>query len=341
MRASPPDRPNAPSRETLLAIEEVSVELPSPRGILRAVDRVSLSLGPGRTLGLVGESGSGKSMLSRAIAQLLPRKARLSGRVLFAGEDLTRLGAEPLRRLRGKSIAFVFQDPMTSLNPVLTVGSQIAETLTEHLALDGRTARERAVELLAAVGISTPEQRLKDYPHQFSGGMRQRVAIAIALIHKPRLLIADEPTTALDVTTQAQILAEVQTLCGESGTALMWITHDLAVVAGLADRIAVMYAGRIVEEGPTDAVLARPLHPYTHGLIGSLPHGIGVPLTQVPGMPPSPAHLPVGCAFAPRCPRADTICNAQRPVMVEYGKGRGTRCWHPHLETETCSPSSA
>src|SRR6516164_3767933 len=170
MRASPADTSAAPSRETLLAIDDVSVELPTARGILRAVDRVSLSLGPGRTLGLVGESGSGKSMLSRAIAQLLPRRARLSGRVLFAGEDLARLGAEPLRRLRGKSIAFVFQDPMTSLNPVLTVGSQIAETLSEHLALDGRAARERAVELLAAVGISSPEQRLKDYPHQFSGG---------------------------------------------------------------------------------------------------------------------------------------------------------------------------
>ena len=160
-------------------------------------------------------------------------------------------------------------------------------------------------------------------------------------MHRPRLLIADEPTTALDVTTQAQILAEVQTLCGESGTALMWITHDLAVVASLADRIAVMYAGRIVEEGPADAVLARPLHPYTRGLIGSLPHGIGVPLTQIPGMPPSPANLPVGCAFAPRCPRADTICRAQPPAMMEYARARGARCWHPHLETETCSPSSA
>jgi len=234
----------------------------------------------------------------------------------------------------------IFQDPMMTLNPVLRTDTQMIEAITAHENVSTQAARARALAALETVGIAAAEERLTAYPHQLSGGMRQRVAIAIALLHKPRLLIADEPTTALDVTTQAQILAEVQTLCAESGTALMWITHDLAVVAGLADRIAVMYAGRIVEEGPAGAVLDRPLHPYTRGLIGSLPRGIGERLTQIPGMPPSPAQLPAGCAFAPRCPRADPVCRADAPAMVAYGEAHGTRCWHPHLGAETCFPSS-
>jgi peptide/nickel transport system ATP-binding protein len=234
----------------------------------------------------------------------------------------------------------IFQDPMMTLNPVLRIDTQMIEAITAHEKVSAQAARERALAALTAVGIAAAQERLTSYPHQLSGGMRQRVAIAIALMHRPSVLIADEPTTALDVTTQAQILAEVQTLCADSGTALMWITHDLAVVAGLADRIAVMYAGRIVEEGPADAVLDHPLHPYTRGLIGSLPRGGGSRLAQIPGMPPSPAHLPAGCAFAPRCARADALCTAQAPAMEKHGAARWTRCWHPHLEAETCLPSS-
>jgi len=221
-----------------------------------------------------------------------------------------------------------------TLNPVLRVDTQMVEAITAHEPVSKRAARARAAEALAAVGIADAAARLAAYPHQFSGGMRQRVAIAIALLHRPELVIADEPTTALDVTIQSQILALMQRLCAETGTALIWITHDLAVVAGLADRVAVMYAGRIVEEGPVDAVLASPLHPYTRGLIGSLPgrQPRGAPLVQIPGMPPSPVHLPPGCAFAPRCARADGACVAE-PAMTAHASGRAARCWHPHVET--------
>jgi peptide/nickel transport system ATP-binding protein len=326
----------------VLAIENLNTYFYTRNGVFKSVDGVDLRIHAGEVLGLVGESGSGKTVTGWSILGLVDLPGRIvAGSIRLNDTELIGTPEEQLRRLRGREVAMIFQDPMMTLNPVLRIDTQMMEAITAHEKVSDRAARARALAALNAVGIAAADERLTAYPHQLSGGMRQRVAIAIALMHRPRLLIADEPTTALDVTTQAQILAEVQTLCGESGTALMWITHDLAVVASLADRIAVMYAGRIVEEGPADAVLARPLHPYTRGLIGSLPHGIGVPLAQIPGMPPSPAHLPVGCAFAPRCPRADTICNAQRPVMVEYGKGRGTRCWHPHLEAETCLPSSA
>jgi peptide/nickel transport system ATP-binding protein len=232
----------------------------------------------------------------------------------------------------------IFQDPMMTLNPVLRVDTQMIEAITAHEQVSQAAARARALAALEAVGIAAARERLAAYPHQLSGGMRQRVAIAIALLHRPKVLIADEPTTALDVTIQSQILAEVQALCAQSGTALIWITHDLAVVAGLADRIAVMYAGRIVEQGPVDAVFARPLHPYTRGLIGSIPSrgSRGAPLTQIPGMPPSPARRPPGCAFAPRCPRADTAC-AQEPDEMEHGDGRTARCWHPHVEREAAA----
>jgi peptide/nickel transport system ATP-binding protein len=226
----------------------------------------------------------------------------------------------------------IFQDPMMTLNPVLRIDTQMIEAITAHEPVSHPAARARARTALEAVGIGAPDERLAAYPHQLSGGMRQRVAIAIALLNGPQLLIADEPTTALDVTIQAQILAEVQALCAERGTALIWITHDLAVVDGLADRIAVMYAGRIVEHGPVGAVFAHPLHPYTRGLIGSVPSGRqqpGAPLMQIPGMPPSPMHLPPGCAFAPRCPRADDAC-AAAPAMTDHDEGRAVRCWHPH-----------
>ena len=228
----------------LLSVEGVSVDLPTPRGNLRAVDQVDLTIGAGRTLGVVGESGCGKTMLSRAILQLLPKKAKLSGRVMFDGQDLVRLDREALRKLRGRSLAVVFQDPMTSLNPVLTIGTQLIETLQEHLELDMRAATKRSVELLAAVGIPAPEQRLAQYPHQLSGGMRQRVAIAIALSCEPKLLIADEPTTALDVTIQAQILDLLAREQRRRHMAMILITHDLGVVAGRTDEVAVMYAGR-------------------------------------------------------------------------------------------------
>jgi peptide/nickel transport system ATP-binding protein len=238
--------------------------------------------------------------------------------------------------MRGRDIAMVFQDPMMTLNPVLRIDTQMTEAVTAHERVSARAARARARDALVAVGIAAPDERLAAYPHQLSGGLRQRVAIAIALLHRPALVVADEPTTALDVTIQSQIVAQMQALCAEAGTALIWITHDLALISGFADRVAVMYAGRIVEQGPVDAVLAAPLHPYTRGLIGSLPSGgpRGAPLDQIPGLPPSPMNLPPGCAFAPRCPRADAAC-ATAPAATSHPGGRETRCWHPHAAQET------
>ena len=256
---------------TLLSVQNVVVDLPTPRGNLRAVDHVDLTVGAGQTLGVVGESGCGKTMLSRAILQLLPKKAKLSGRVMFDGQDLLQLSPEKLRKLRGRSLAVVFQDPMTSLNPVLTIGTQLIETLQEHLELDDATATRRSVELLAAVGIPAPEQRLAQYPHQLSGGMRQRVAIAIALSCEPKLLIADEPTTALDVTIQAQILDLLAREQRRRHMAMILITHDLGVVAGRTDEVAVMYAGRVVERAPTPALFKKMRMPYTEALLAAPP----------------------------------------------------------------------
>jgi peptide/nickel transport system ATP-binding protein len=304
--------------------------------VVRAVDDVSFSVGRGEVLGLVGESGSGKTVTGWSIIGVLDPPGRIvEGSIRLAGEELVGRPEDELRHYRGRKIAMIFQDPMMTLNPVLRVDTQMVEAITAHERVSQRAALARARAALTAVGIAAPDERLRAYPHQLSGGLRQRVAIAIALLHRPLLLIADEPTTALDVTIQSQILSEVQELCAESGTALIWITHDLAVVSGLADRIAVMYAGRIVEEGPVDAVLARPLHPYTRGLIGSAPtrQQRGVPLTQIPGTPPSPTRRPPGCAFAPRCPRADAVC-AEEPAMVAHAAGRAARCWHPHVASE-------
>jgi peptide/nickel transport system ATP-binding protein len=238
-----------------------------------------------------------------------------------------------MRDLRGKRIAMIFQDPMMTLNPVLRIDTQMVETVRAHEKVSHAEALKRARDALTMVGISAPDERLNSYPHQFSGGMRQRVAIAIALLHKPDLIIADEPTTALDVTIQAQILSEVQKLCAETGTALIWITHDLAVVSGLADRLAVMYAGRIVEEGATAEIIENPMHPYTRGLIGSVPQGRGRgrPLQQIQGMTPSLLNLPEGCKFRPRCPRADDAC-LQEPSLDMVSNGRRVRCVHPHNE---------
>ena len=317
----------------LLSIEGVSVDLPTPRGPLKAVDKVDLSLAPGRTLGVVGESGCGKTMLSRAVLQLLPKRAKLSGRVMFAGRDLVTLEPEALRRLRGPELAVVFQDPMTSLNPVLTIGTQLVETMQAHLGLDGAAATKRAVALLAEVGIPAPEQRLRQYPHQLSGGMRQRVAIAIALSCEPRLLIADEPTTALDVTIQAQILDLLAREQRQRHMAMILITHDLGVVAGRTDEVAVMYAGRVVERAPTVELFANMRMPYTQALLAAIPKLDQAPHTALPaiaGRPPDPTRPMPGCSFAPRCKYADLQCHETKPPLVDPARaGALYACWHP------------
>jgi peptide/nickel transport system ATP-binding protein len=317
----------------LLSVEDVAVDLPTPRGNLRAVDRVNLTVGAGQTLGVVGESGCGKTMLSRAILQLLPKKAKLSGRVMFDGRDLVSLDREKLRKLRGRSLAVVFQDPMTSLNPVLTIGTQLIETLQEHLELDLAAARKRSVELLAAVGIPAPEQRLMQYPHQLSGGMRQRVAIAIALSCEPKLLIADEPTTALDVTIQAQILDLLAREQRRRHMAMIIITHDLGVVAGRTDEVAVMYAGRVVERAPTPALFKKMRMPYTEALLAAIPKLDAAPHTVLPaisGRPPDPTRPLKGCSFSPRCRYAVARCHGEKPELTEAETpAHQYACFHP------------
>ncbi|MDO8398467.1 MAG: ABC transporter ATP-binding protein [Bradyrhizobium sp.] len=326
----------------MLSVEDVSVNLPTPRGNLRAVDRVDLSVGAGRTLGIVGESGCGKTMLSRAILQLLPKKAMLSGRVMFDGQDLVRLDRERLRKLRGRSLAVVFQDPMTSLNPVLTIGTQLIETLQEHLELDGVAAKMRSIELLAAVGIPAPEQRLMQYPHQLSGGMRQRVAIAIALSCEPKLLIADEPTTALDVTIQAQILDLLAREQRRRHMAMIIITHDLGVVAGRTDEVAVMYAGRVVERAPTPDLFKRMRMPYTEALLAAIPKIDAKPHTPLPaisGRPPDPTRPLKGCSFSPRCRYAWAQCQIEKPPLADADSpGHQYACFRP-LNTAVGAPA--
>ncbi|HZY53181.1 MAG TPA: ABC transporter ATP-binding protein [Reyranella sp.] len=321
------------SAAPILSIQGVSVTLPTPRGLLRAVDGVDLTLPAGRTLGVVGESGCGKTMLSRAILQLLPKRAALKGRVMFDGRDLASLPAEELRRLRGPELAVVFQDPMTSLNPVLTIGTQIIETLQAHLGLDAANATRRAIELLAEVGIPAPAQRLRQYPHQLSGGMRQRVAIAIALSCEPKLLIADEPTTALDVTVQAQILDLLAREQQRRHMAMILITHDLGVVAGRTDEVAVMYAGRVVERAPTPRLFRHMRMPYTEALLAAIPKLDSAPHTPLPaigGRPPDPTRPLPGCSFAPRCKYADSVCGHTKPTLEDpEGAGALFACWHP------------
>ena len=298
--------------------------------MVKAVDGVSFEVRAGEIVGLVGESGCGKTVTGFSILGLVDPPGRIvGGRILFEGTDLLQLREEELRRIRGAQIAMVFQDPMMTLNPVLRIDTQMIEAVRAHQDVNEAQAREQARGALARVGIPSAESRLRSYPHQFSGGMRQRVAIAIALLNRPKLIIADEPTTALDVTIQAQILYEAQKLCRESGTALIWITHDLTVVAGLADRICVMYAGRIVEQGTVDEVLDQPLHPYTHGLIGSVPsrNRRGSPLAQIPGMTPALVNLPPGCTFRNRCPRAAPACTTE-PMLEPHGT-RLVRCFYP------------
>jgi len=307
-------------------------------GVLPVVDGVSFTLARGKVLGLVGESGSGKSVTGFSIMGLVDPPGRVEGgQVLFQGRDLLQMSNAQRRSLRGDRIAMIFQDPMATLNPVLRVDTQMIETVQAHRSVSTTAARKQAADTLALMGLSNAEERLRAYPHQLSGGMRQRVAIAIALLHGPDLIIADEPTTALDVTIQAQILSEMQKLVAARGTSLIWISHDLSVVAGLADEIAVMYAGRIVEHGTVDQVLDDPQHPYTQGLIGSLPSANlrtqrrGERLRQIPGMAPNLLQMPTGCAFAPRCARASAAC-ATRPEMSaprDEAPAHRVRCFHP------------
>ncbi|HEX2174937.1 MAG TPA: ABC transporter ATP-binding protein [Nocardioidaceae bacterium] len=321
--AGQPAGPGA--QEALLSVRDLRVRIAGKQGVAEVVNGLSYDVRAGETLAIVGESGSGKSISVLALLGLVPQPpARVSGEVHFGGQDLLTLDADRLRRVRGNDIAMVFQDPMTSLNPVLTIGRQLAEGMQAHLGLSEKDARARGVELLDLVGIPSARQRLDDYPHQFSGGMRQRVMIAIALACDPQVLIADEATTALDVTIQAQITELVAGLQRDLGMGVIWISHDLGVVAGIADRVLVMYAGRAVEEAVVDDLYVNPQHPYTRGLLGSIPV-LGRPdddLMSIPGRPPDPFHLPPGCAFWPRCAfRYDERCATESPPLRDIGAG--------------------
>lgn len=313
-----------------LQVENLQTQFHSRGGIVCPVNDVSFSIAPGEVMGLVGESGSGKSMTGYSIMGLIDSPGEVvGGRVLFNGQDLRLASAEQMRQIRGNRIAMIFQDPMMTLNPVLRIDTQMVEAVLAHQNVGKETALGLAREALVRVGIAAPDERLRSYPHQFSGGMRQRVAIAIALLNRPDLIICDEPTTALDVTIQGQILFEMQKLCRETGTALIWITHDLSVVAGLADTVSVMYAGRIVESGLVEQILRQPRHPYTYGLIASAPsrNVAGQPLHQIPGSAPSLLHLPSGCAFRDRCGNVGAAC-VQIPEVRQLD-GRSLRCFHP------------
>jgi oligopeptide/dipeptide ABC transporter ATP-binding protein len=317
--------------EPLLAVEDLRTHFFTDDGVVRAVDGVSFEVRAGETLALVGESGSGKSVTALSILRLVPEPPGkiVSGRLRFQGRDLLALAPDGMRRVRGKEISMIFQEPMTSLNPVFTCGEQIAEALRLHERASRREARARAVELLRLVGIPTPEQRAGEYPHQLSGGMRQRVMIAMALACRPSLLIADEPTTALDVTIQAQILDLLGRLQEELGMAVLLITHDLGVVAETAGRVAVMYAGQIVEYGDARATLRRPRHPYTAGLLASLPRlgARAASLRVIPGQVPDAARLPLACRFHPRCPAVVERCRTLDPPLSVLEEGHQSRCW--------------
>jgi oligopeptide transport system ATP-binding protein len=316
----------------LLDVRNLRTYFRTDDGIVKAVDGVSFNLRRGETLGIVGESGSGKSVTSLSLMQLVPRPPAYypSGQVFFGGQDLMRLSEPELRRLRGNRMAMIFQDPMTSLNPYLTVERQLTEVLQLHRGASRTDARARAVEVLSLVGIPDAGQRIFSHPHEFSGGMRQRVMIAMALLCEPQLLIADEPTTALDVTIQAQILRLIKRLQTTLGTSVILITHDLGVVAGLADRVAVMYAGRIVETGAAADVFANPQHPYTRGLLRSIPRldrQATATLTSIPGLPPDLSTLPSGCPFRPRCEAAMDRCAVEFPPQLALGPERDVYCW--------------
>jgi len=313
----------------LLQVRNLRVEFNTRRGTLTAIDDVSFDIAQGEVLGVVGESGAGKSLTGTAIIGLLEPPGRIAGgEILLEGERIDNLPAEAMRKIRGRRIGAIFQDPLTSLNPLYTVGRQIVETIQTHLPMSNDEARKRAIALLAEVGIPAPERRIDHYPHQFSGGMRQRVVIALALCANPKLIIADEPTTALDVSIQAQIITLLKKLCRENGTAVMLVTHDMGVIAETADRVAVMYAGRIVEIGPVQDVIHDPQHPYTAGLMASIPAlGQDVErLAQIEGSMPRLNAIPAGCPFNPRCPRVFDRCRVERPDLMPAGKSRAA-CW--------------
>jgi oligopeptide transport system ATP-binding protein len=313
----------------LLDVRDLRIAMPGPRGRLPVVDGVSFAVRRGEVFGVAGESGSGKTMTALALLGLLPRDASVAGEALLEGRDLLRLRGADLREVRGRQVAMVFQDPMTSLHPMLTIERQITEHVRSHLGVSAAAARARAIELLTEVRMPDPAGSLRAYPHQFSGGMRQRIAIAIALACEPRLLVADEPTTALDVTVQAGILRLLDRLRRTQSLAVILITHDLGVLSSLADQVTVMYAGRIVESGPTGEVLRRPRHPYTRGLLDSLPHPEAagdVPLRPIAGTPPGPQDRPPGCAFHPRCGHAREACRTAVPDLAPLEGGRRLAC---------------
>ena len=319
------------SNKPTLEVKNLRVDFPGRRGTLTALSDVSLSIMPGEILGVVGESGAGKSMTGLAVQGLLESPGHIAGgEVLLNGRRIDNLSDKEMQKIRGREIGAIFQDPLTSLNPLFTIGSQLVETITQHLALNRAQALERAISLLKEVGIPAPEDRINHYPHQFSGGMRQRVVIALALAAEPKLIIADEPTTALDVSIQAQITSLLRRLCKEHGTAVMLVTHDMGVIAETADRVAVMYAGRLVENGPVETVLKNPSHMYTRGLMSSIPAlGKRVErLNQIDGSMPRLDAIPSGCAFNPRCVKAFDRCHKERPDLMPVTGGSGvSACW--------------
>ncbi|MEH6775883.1 MAG: ABC transporter ATP-binding protein [Cereibacter changlensis] len=320
----------ADTTQTCLEVRNLTVEFPGRHGVLTALNDISLEIRPGEILGMVGESGAGKSMAGLAIQGLLERPGRIAGgEVLLSGRRIDTLSDREMEKIRGREIGAIFQDPLTSLNPLFTVGAQLVETIRQHMPEMGKTAaRARAIGLLTEVGIPAPAERVDHYPHQFSGGMRQRVVIALALAAKPRLIIADEPTTALDVSIQAQITGLLRRLCKDHGTAVLLVTHDMGVIAETADRVAVMYAGRLIEIGSVETVLKNPSHPYTKGLMASIPAlGARVAhLHQIDGAMPRLNAIPDGCAFNPRCPSAGPRCRRDRPGLVPTGTGAAA-CW--------------
>ena len=329
----------------LLEVRNLRVEFPTRRGVLTAIDDVSFDIAPGEVLGVVGESGAGKSLTGAAIIGLLEPPGRVAGgEIRLSGRRIDNLPAEAMRRIRGKEIGAIFQDPLTSLNPLYTVGQQLVETIRTHLPLSPAQARSRAIDLLKSTGIPAAEARIDHYPHQFSGGMRQRVVIALALAVDPKLVVADEPTTALDVSIQAQIISLLKKLCREHGTAVMLVTHDMGVIAETADRVAVMYAGRIAEIGPVSDVIHQPKHPYTVGLMGSIPSIVETRerLAQIDGAMPRLNAIPPGCAFNPRCPRVMPVCRERRPELMPAGTSLAA-CWlhQPHEAAATAAGTIA
>jgi peptide/nickel transport system ATP-binding protein len=321
----------------LIQVKNLQTSFFTPEGEVRAIDGVSFEIGEGKTLGLVGESGCGKSVTSLSIMRLIqsPPGKIVGGEILYRGKDLLKLNSEAMRKIRGNEISMIFQEPMTSLNPVFTVGNQIGEAIKLHQGLGKKETRQKTIDMLRLVKIADPESRVDSYPHQLSGGMRQRVMIAMALSCNPALLIADEPTTALDVTIQAQILELMKELKQKIGMALLLITHDLGVVAEQADDVAIMYAGKIVERSSTQAIFNKPFHPYTVGLLNSLPSTGGEKkkrLDAIPGVVPSPLNLPSGCRFRDRCPKAVDACAQSEPQLIEKEPGHSVACHFPHSE---------